>query len=143
MNAPRARCKALTVAGKPCAAAPTSTGFCFFHGNPTKASELGRIGGKLNRRGTPAIVSNFSKLDGCDSAANRLDDLYQGVQTGSIRPAVAMVLMKLTDLQLRVREKTVLEQQISQLQEQLRTLKSMIKIEDFERSMSQVETEEE
>jgi len=36
------RCKARTKAGKPCRAAATAGGLCFFHANPEKASELGR-----------------------------------------------------------------------------------------------------
>jgi hypothetical protein len=37
-------CKALAKTGKPCRAAATAGGLCFFHANPAKASELGRSG---------------------------------------------------------------------------------------------------
>ena len=43
------RCKATTRNGRPCRAAPTEGGLCFFHANPDKAVELGRIGGTKNR----------------------------------------------------------------------------------------------
>jgi hypothetical protein len=142
MNPKKPRCKALSKSGKSCGAAPTSTGLCFFHSNPNKASELGRLGGKLNRRRTGESARSFTNLDGADSASERLECLYQEVKTGSIRPTVANVLMKLTDLQVRVREKTIIEQQIEELHEQLRTLKSMINTQDIERSLSQVETDE-
>jgi len=37
-------CRAKTKNGKPCQAAATEGGLCFFHANPKKASELGQIG---------------------------------------------------------------------------------------------------
>lgn len=43
------RCKGTTRAGRPCRAAATEGGLCFFHSNPNKAAELGRIGGTKNR----------------------------------------------------------------------------------------------
>jgi len=45
---PETCCKALTKKGQPCRAAATAGGLCFFHANPNKASELGRIGGRSN-----------------------------------------------------------------------------------------------
>lgn len=142
MNHEKPRCKALAKSGKPCGAAPTPTGLCFFHGNPNKASELGRIGGKRNRRPKGKNAHPVLKLDGAASALDRLESLYHGVETGSIRPPVANVLIKLTDLQVRVLEKTVIEDQIAKLQEQLRILKSMNSTRDFETSMSEVEDDE-
>jgi hypothetical protein len=43
------RCNARAKSGKPCGAAATPGGLCFFHANSKKASELGRIGGRSNR----------------------------------------------------------------------------------------------
>lgn len=40
------RCKATAKTGKRCGAAATEGGLCFFHANPDKAAELGRIGGR-------------------------------------------------------------------------------------------------
>lgn len=45
----RNRCKGKNKQGKPCQAAATAGGLCFFHANPNKASELGRMGGRKNR----------------------------------------------------------------------------------------------
>jgi hypothetical protein len=61
---------------------------------------------------------------------------------GSIRPAVANILMKVTDLQTRVWEKTRLEQQIAELQEQVTSLRSMINLRDFTSSISEGEGDE-
>jgi hypothetical protein len=44
------RCSGLTKKGKPCRAAATEGGLCFFYANPEKAAELGRIGGRRNSR---------------------------------------------------------------------------------------------
>lgn len=45
------QCKALTKDGQPCRAPATSPdGYCFFHADPSRASRLGRSGGKKNRR---------------------------------------------------------------------------------------------
>jgi hypothetical protein len=102
MNPDKPRCKALTKSGQPCGAAPTPTGLCFFHGDPNKASVLGRIGGKRNRRPKGENAHPVLKLNGAASASERLESLYHEVKTGSIRPPVANVLIKLTDLQVRV-----------------------------------------
>jgi hypothetical protein len=126
MNPERPRCKALTKDGKACGAAPTSTGLCFFHGNPNKASELGRIGGKRNRRNNENIANPALKLDDAASVSERLESLFHALETGSARPAVATVQLKVIDLLFRVREKTVIENQIQELGEQLRSVKSLI-----------------
>jgi len=76
MSPKKLRCTAQTKNGKPCGAAPTPTGLCFFHGNPNKASELGRIGGKRNRRPKEEHARPVLKLNGAASASDRLDSLY-------------------------------------------------------------------
>jgi len=88
MNPDKPRCKALTKSGQPCGAAPTPTGLCFFHGDPNKASVLGRIGGKRNRRPKGENAHPVLKLNGAASASQRLELLYHEVETGSIRPTV-------------------------------------------------------
>jgi hypothetical protein len=142
MNPEKPRCSAFTKSGARCGAAPTPTGLCFFHGNPNKASELGRIGGKRNRRLKEENAYPVIKVEGTASASARIESLYHEVETGSIKPPVANVLIKLTDLQVRVREKTVIEDEIAKLREQLRILKSMITMRDSEASMSEVERDE-
>jgi hypothetical protein len=142
MNPEKPRCKAFTKSGMRCGAAPTPTGLCFFHGNPNKASELGRIGGKRNRRPKWEDAHPVLKFEGAASASDRLQSLYHDVETGSTRPAVANVLIKMTDLQFRLHEKTVIEDQIAKLQEQLRILKSMIVTRDNEARMPDPEGDE-
>jgi hypothetical protein len=142
MNSERTRCKAMTKNGAPCKAAPMASGFCFLHGNPSRASELGRIGGKQNRRERRPSADALPKLDGPRSALERLQWIFEESMAGSIRPAVANILMKVTDLQTRVWEKTRLEQQIAELQEQVTTLRSMINLRDSTSSISEGESDE-
>jgi hypothetical protein len=78
-------------------------------------------------------------LEGAASASAEIESLYHGVQTGSIKPPVANVLIKLTDLKLRVHEKIAMEDQISKLEAQVRVLKSLIKTQRIETSMSEFE----
>jgi hypothetical protein len=42
-------CGALAKTVKPCQAAATAGGLCYFHANPKKASKLGRVGGRRKR----------------------------------------------------------------------------------------------
>ena len=58
---------------------------------------------------------------------------------GSMRPAVASILMKVTNSQIQVLEKTRLEQQIADLQEQVTTLRSTISLQSFTNSISEGE----
>jgi hypothetical protein len=44
------RCKARTKAGDPCQAPAVEGGLCFCHGHPERLAELGRQGGRKNRR---------------------------------------------------------------------------------------------
>src|SRR5437660_10261474 len=141
MKPAKPRCKAVTKSGNPCGAASTATGLCFFHSTPNMASELGRIGGRRNRRPMGENAHSAPKLAGA-SASARIESLYHDVEIGLIKPSVANVLIKLTDLHARVQEKTALEAEITKLQEQLRILKSMIDVRDFEASMSEVEGDE-
>ncbi len=50
-----ARCQATTKAGKPCRAPASAGGLCFLHANPTRARELGRVGGRKNRQQVPEL----------------------------------------------------------------------------------------
>jgi len=139
MDAERPQCKAFTKSGKPCRAAPTPTGLCFFHGNPNKASELGRIGGQRNRGPERQTADPVLKLEGAASESAGIASLYHDVKIGLIKPPVANVLIKLRDLQVRVHEKAAMEDQLSKLQEQVRVLKLMIETRDIEASMSEFE----
>ncbi len=110
------RCKVLTRAGKPCRAAATAGGLCYFHANPNKASELGRKGGKSKR---PAVGENFDPLPRLDKAIavrDTLARLIADVHAGKLETRIATALGPLLGLQLRAIETTDLERRIVELE---------------------------
>jgi len=141
MRGENTKCKALNRNGAPCAAAPTKTGLCFFHSNPNLAAELGRVGGKRSHRSQTESSNALSRLESPASAIDRLESLYQEVKSGAVRPQVASVLMKLTDLNVRILEKTVIENRIAQLQEQILMLKTLIDARDGELLLRDIESD--
>jgi len=56
-------CKGKTKKGKPCRAAATEGGLCFFQANLDKAVELGRAGGMRNRHVLAEEMPPLPKLD--------------------------------------------------------------------------------
>jgi len=125
-----AHCKAIALSGKPCRAAPTDSGFCFFHSDPNKAAELGSIGGKRNRR--PSAFSADPSLYSTTSSVDNLDRIYEGVLTGAIAPKIATIAVRVIMAKKRITDKMVIEREMAELQDDLRTLKSMIRIRDIE-----------
>lgn len=113
------RCKAKTKSGKPCQAAATAGGLCFFHANPNKASELGRIGGRSNRRvAAGETVAPLPILDTAlavrETVARLIEDLY----AGRIHPRIAAGLAPLLNLQLRAIETTDLERRLAKIEKE-------------------------
>lgn len=111
------RCRSLTTAGGPCGAAAMEGGLCFFHANPDKARELGRIGGRKNRR-----VSNMEAtdvipaLDTAMAVQNKTAELIEGICSGRIHPRIGSGLAPLLSLQMRAIETTDLERRMQALE---------------------------
>lgn len=118
------RCKGLAKNGKPCRAAATEGGLCFFHANPNKASELGRIGGRRNRHVSGESSKPLPTLDNAiavrDTVARLIDDVY----SGKVHPRIAAGLAPLLNLQLRALETTDLERRLTILEKRLAEMKS-------------------
>ena len=100
------RCKAKTKSGKPCQAAATAGGLCFFHANPDKASELGRIVGRSNRRAAGENADPLPTLDSALAVRETVARLIADVYAGKLNPRVAAGLAPLLNLQLRAIEIT-------------------------------------
>jgi len=114
------RCQGQTKSGKPCRAAATSGGLCFFHANPNKASELGRIGGRRNRRaGATEAVDPLPKLDKVTAVQDAVEKLISEVYAGKLHPRVAAGLAPLLNLQLRALEATDLDRRIAKVEKLL------------------------
>jgi len=108
-------CQGLTKKGKPCRAAATEGGLCFFHANPNKAAELGRIGGKKNglvRVGLDPLPNLDSAIAIRDTVARLISDVYEG----KLHPRIAAGLAPLMHLHLRAVEKTELEKRLTKLE---------------------------
>ncbi len=111
------RCKGRTKAGKPCRAAATAGGLCFFHANPNKASELGRIGGRSKRH---AAFESGDPLPTLDNAAALLDTagrLVANVLAGKVPHRVAASLAPLMNLLLHAIKTTDIEQRLAKLEQ--------------------------
>jgi hypothetical protein len=126
------RCQTWTKEGKPCRAAATAGGLCFFHANPNKASELGRIGGKRNGHAAVAdgdpLPSVYTASTVQDTIARLLNDLH----SGKIHPSVATPMATLLNLQMRAIEATDHERKITELQRQLAETQEKSEFKDAE-----------
>jgi hypothetical protein len=120
------RCTGRTKKGEPCRAAATAGGLCFFHANPNKASELGRIGGRskgraahetadplplsnsnTGRTGTQRIIgfppfesTPLPLLDDAIAVRDTVTRLIADLHAGKVQPKVAAVLTPLLSLRL-------------------------------------------
>jgi hypothetical protein len=112
----RTRCRARTKAGKPCGAAPTESGFCVLHGNPNKASEWGRIGGRSKGRASAETADPLPTLDNAMAVRETVARLIADVFSGKLHPRIAAGLSPLLSLQLRAIETTDHERRLAQLE---------------------------
>jgi len=114
------RCKARTKDGKPCRAAATPGGLCFFHANPNKASELGRIGGRSKHPTVPENGEPLPALDSVVAVRDAVDRLITDVHAGKLHPKIAAGLAPLLQLQLRALEATDMETRLCTLERLVR-----------------------
>ncbi len=94
-------CKSLAKTGKPCKAAPTEGGLCYFHANPNKASQLGRIGGRRKKNAKVPFAHPLLKLDSPFALRNAVAGLIDEVRSGELHPSKVPALASLMSLYLR------------------------------------------
>jgi hypothetical protein len=111
------RCKGRTKTGKPCDAAATDGGLCFFHANPNKASELGRIGGRSKRQAAAENGAPVPPLDNAGAVRDAAGRLIAEVIAGNIHPRVAAGLAPLMNLQLHAITIADLELRMAKLEQ--------------------------
>lgn len=97
-------CKALTKSGKPCRAAATASGLCFFHANPNKASELGRKGGRGKNQVVTEGLDPQPAMDNAIAVRDTLARLIPDVHAGKVALGTAAGLERFLNLQLRALE---------------------------------------
>ena len=110
------RCKSRTKQGKPCRAAATAGGLCFFHSSPNKAVELGRIGGRNKSRSHSQVLEETPRLDKVSAVRDFVGKLISDVHAGTLHPRFAAGLAPLLTLQLRVIAATDLERRVEELE---------------------------
>jgi hypothetical protein len=110
------RCRAQAKSGKRCRAAATEGGLCFFHANPNKASELGRLGGRSKRKVSLEIADPLPALDKATAVRDMVARLIADVYSGKLHPRVGAGLAPLLNLQLRAIETTDLEKRVGKLE---------------------------
>jgi len=130
------RCKARTNAGKACRAAATEGGLCFFHANPKKASELGRIGGSRNRHVAGTSADPLPTLDNAIAVRDTVARLIVDIYSGKLQPRLAAGLAPLLNLQLRAIEIADLEGRLARLED------DKIKIANLEGRLARLENAE-
>ena len=113
------RCKAIAKNGKPCRAAATKGGLCFFHANPDKVPELGRIGGRSKHSYTSEAATPLPTLENAEAVRNTVGRLIAEVYAGKLHTKIASGLAPLLSLQLRLIETTNLERRLTKLEKLL------------------------
>ncbi len=118
------RCKAKTKLDNPCRAAATSGGLCYFHANPKRASELGRIGGRRKRLFAAENSDPLPKLETATAVRDPVAQLVADVHAGKMNSRVAANLAPLLSLQLRAIETTDLERRLAKMERSLAKMQS-------------------
>jgi len=109
-------CQGLTKKGKPCGGAAMEGGLCFFHANPKKAAELGRIGGKKNRHVPGEDLDPLHQLDNANAVREAVARLIADVYAGRLHPRTAAGIAPLMNLQLRAIEQTSFQERLAKLE---------------------------
>jgi hypothetical protein len=112
------RCKGQTKAGKPCGAAATAGGLCFFHANPSKAAELGRIGGRSSRLAAAESGDPLPTLDNVPALRIAGARLIADILAGKVPLRFAAGLAPLMNLQLRAIESSSLDLRLAKLEKE-------------------------
>jgi hypothetical protein len=92
-------------------------GLCFFHANPNKAAELGRIGGSQNRHSFTGLADPARDLKTAKGVLEECARLIENIYTGKIPPKVATCIGPLLSLQMRVIQVAELEARIAKLEQ--------------------------
>jgi hypothetical protein len=92
---------------------------CYFHANPNKASELGRIGGQSNRHVAGETADPLPNLNNATAVRDTVARLIADVYAGKLHPRTAAGLAPLMHLQLRAIQITTLEERMARMEKLL------------------------
>jgi hypothetical protein len=113
----QARCSATTKAGKSCRAPAVEGGLCFFHSHPEQARELGRQGGRKNRRfAAPPDDGSERSLQSVVDVTTLLGETINQVRGGRIDPRVANAVGYLATAMLKALQQGDTESRLQALE---------------------------
>jgi hypothetical protein len=111
------RCKAQTKAGGPCQAPAVEGGLCFCHAHPERLAELGRQGGRKNRR-WPSVDRNVARktLRSTSDVASLLEETINRVREGPFDLRAANTIGFLAGTLLKALDEWGIERQLLNLE---------------------------
>ena len=113
----QAQCKADTKAGDRCKAPAAEKGLCYFHAHPEKPSELGRQGGRTNRRkGLSLDQLSARSLKNVREVADLLEETINSVRQGKIDLRASNAIGFLSGILLKALEKGPVEERLNHLE---------------------------
>lgn len=133
MSETTSMCKAMNRQGKPCRAAATESGFCHFHANPGVAAELGRAGGRRNRRVNETELRALPPLNDAAGVQDALAQTIVEVHEKRLHPRTAAGLAPLFSTLFRTFERTELEREIKSLRQRVNELEGTMQTQKAER----------
>ena len=110
------QCIGKTKAGKPCGAAASVDGLCYFHAHPEAAKRLGQMGGMKNKKFTGIdiqVPDNISATDLCKLEVQVL----RGLMSGDIEAREATAMGQIFSLLHRHLPTAELEKRVAILEE--------------------------
>jgi hypothetical protein len=110
------RCKAKTKANKPCQARALKKGLCGFHADPTRAAQLGKMGGKKNRRYRLPAQLPTSPPKSVAALKDLLATAICQIHAGELDPKVGAGLATVANVLLKAIESTDIEDRIQALE---------------------------
>jgi hypothetical protein len=112
----RERCKARTKAGGPCQAPALEGGLCFCHTHPERLAELGRQGGKKNRRWKTDVGDLHRRpLKSVGEVSELLEETINRVRQGPFDLRAANAIGFLAGILLKALDQRV-EERLAQLE---------------------------
>jgi len=123
------KCKALNKDGKPCGAAPTDGGLCFFHAHPNKVAELGRKGGQKNRHVQSETLTSLPPIRSVSDVRERTAHLLDELLAGRLHPRLAHGAAPLLNVLLRANtaaENAALRDELNNLRAEFQAAKETL-----------------
>lgn len=115
-------CSARTKSGNECrAGAVTGTKFCALHGDPARAAELGRMGGRRNRHYVDTEPISITPPSTPEDVKNVLAQAMADVRAKKLEPRIATALTYMSRVLLDAFATTDLQKRLERLEQEVRT----------------------